>query len=421
MLRWVLLLMSALLAFHIQAQTNAVIKELEKQREALLKEIKASELLLDNSAKSIGAQLKNLSAIEAQITRQKKYITRLEQDAKAVDGEIRELEAQIKTLELELDKAKDEYAKSLRYIRSNRSIQEKLMFIFSAPSLPQIYRRARYLNEYSSYRKTQADVITVKRDSLLSKENQMKEVVAEKKKLLEETAAEQAALENKQAAQKKQLAQLQRKQSEIRNEVAQQKRKSDELNRKIDQLVQEEIERIRREEEAKAKAKESMTDRGVQMAESGTTHTSPTASAERKLSDDFEQNKGALPAPVTTPYLVVSHYGLYNVAGLRNVQLDNKGIDLQAQPEAMARAVFKGEVSAVFEYAGMKGILIRHGKYISVYCNLSTVLVKQGDTVETKQEIGKIYSNPSDGYRTVLHFQLRKETEKLNPEEWIES
>ncbi len=123
--------------------------------------------------------------------------------------------------------------------------------------------------------------------------------------------------------------------------------------------------------------------------------------------------------PMTGSCMVISHYGQYAVEGMNNVKLDNKGIDIQGHPGANARAVFNGEVSAVFPMYGLFNVLIRHGDYITVYCNLSSVSVRQGQQVSTRQIIGKVFSDTSDGGRTVLHFQLRKEREKLNPESWL--
>ena len=123
--------------------------------------------------------------------------------------------------------------------------------------------------------------------------------------------------------------------------------------------------------------------------------------------------------PITGPYIITSHYGAYAVEGLRNVKLDNKGIDIQGRPGAQARAIFDGKVAAVFQLNGLFNVLIRHGSYISVYCNLSSASVKTGENVTTKQTIGHVFSDGSDDGRTVLHFQLRHEKEKLNPESWI--
>ena len=121
--------------------------------------------------------------------------------------------------------------------------------------------------------------------------------------------------------------------------------------------------------------------------------------------------------PITGPYVIVGRYGQYAVDGLKNVRLDNKGIDIKGQAGAKARAIFDGEVSAIFKYNGLSNVLIRHGNYISVYCNLSTVTVSKGAKVTTKSEIGTIHQDASGS--AVLHFQLRKETAKLNPEKWL--
>ena len=121
--------------------------------------------------------------------------------------------------------------------------------------------------------------------------------------------------------------------------------------------------------------------------------------------------------PITGPYVVVGHYGQYQVKGLRNVKLDNKGMDIKGKSGANARAIFDGEVSAVFQYNGLTNVLVRHGSYISVYCNLSAVRVKKGSLVRARDVLGEIHTN-AEG-ETILHFQLRKETVKLNPELWI--
>ena len=175
------------------------------------------------------------------------------------------------------------------------------------------------------------------------------------------------------------------------------------------------------EEEARRKAAEAKkaaaADGTALSKKPGKIETYKTDSEDRRLSNIFERNKGILPAPITGPYAVVGHYGKYEVKGLRNVRLDNKGIDIKGKPGANARAIFDGEVSAVFQYNGLTNVLVRHGSYISVYCNLSSVRVKKGSPVKTKDILGEIHTD-KDG-NTVLHFQLRKETAKLNPELWI--
>ena len=146
-------------------------------------------------------------------------------------------------------------------------------------------------------------------------------------------------------------------------------------------------------------------------------YASPSAGDDRKLAGKFSANQGRLPVPVSGAYTVSSRYGSYNVSGLRGVTLDNKGVNLTCASPAQARAVYEGYVTAVFSVGGLKNVLIRHGSYISVYCNLAGVSVQTGQHVKARQSIGTIARDASGRY--TLHFQLRHETQKLNPERWL--
>ena len=139
--------------------------------------------------------------------------------------------------------------------------------------------------------------------------------------------------------------------------------------------------------------------------------------ADRALSTSFTANRGRLPMPITGGYSITRHYGAYNVAGLNGVQLDSKGINITGSVGAQARAVFRGEVTAIFTYGGMYNVIVRHGSYMSVYCNLSSTAVRRGQNVETRQTIGTIATDASGN--ATLQFQLRKETARLNPEAWL--
>lgn len=131
------------------------------------------------------------------------------------------------------------------------------------------------------------------------------------------------------------------------------------------------------------------------------------------LSGGFESNRGRLPMPITGSYRIVSHFGQYNVEGLKGVKLDNKGINILGKSGCMARSIYDGEVSAVFGFGGTMVVMVRHGAYISVYCNLKSVSVQKGQKVSTRQALGTV------GADNILQFQLRKERAKLNPETWL--
>lgn len=192
------------------------------------------------------------------------------------------------------------------------------------------------------------------------------------------------------------VANLQKKQKGLQNEINKKRREANQLNARIDKLIAEEIERCpqactrgsppRSGCTQEAEGKESgLPERGQQQKQTQNLwslhHEQATGNCPVTLPPTGEN----FPMPISGAYIITSHYGQYAVEGLRNVKLDNKGIDIQGKPGAQARAIFDGKVAAVFQLNGLFNVLIRHGNYISVYCNLSSASVKTGDTVKTKQ------------------------------------
>lgn len=416
------------LAVRLSAQSNQLIRELESKRGALQKQIAESESILQNTKKDVGSQLNGLAVLTGQIEERKRYILAINNDMEAIQRELASLGRQLNRLERELKDKKEKYEASVQYLYKNRSIEEKLMFIFSAKDLSQTYRRLRYVREYATYQRLQGEEILKKQEQIRKKQAERRQVMAAKENLLKEREKEKVKLEAQEKERRTMVADLQRKQKGLQNEINKKRKEANQLNARIDKLIAEEIERARKraEKEARREAatrKKAAKDRSMAAAgkavASKPLETFSMSKADRELSGDFASNRGRLPMPISGPYVIVSHYGQYAVPGLRNVKLDNKGMDIQGKAGAQARAIFNGKVAAVFQLNGLFNILIRHGSYISVYCNLSTASVKSGDTVKTKQPIGQVFSDGTDNGRTVLHFQLRREKEKLNPELWL--
>lgn len=420
MKRIFLLVLFGLSLMQLPAQSTKKIRELESQRNELQQQIAESETLLRSTKKDVKSQLDNLALLTGQIGERKKYIAAIERDMKVLNDEIYTLTRQLRTLRKELKDKKDKYEASVQYLYRNKSIQEKLMFIFSAENLSQTYRRLRYVREYADFQRLQAIEIERKQKQVNAKKTELETTRSAKEKLLKESEAEKQKLEKQEKERQTLVANLKKKQRGIQNEINKKKRSAQKLNAQIDRLIEAEIEKARKraEEEARKKAaKEGKPAPKKQAVKKGQVEKFNMNNEDRRLSGSFEKNKGILPMPITGPYVIVSHYGQYPVAGLRNVKLDNKGIDIKGKSGAKARAIFDGEVSAIFKYNGLNNILVRHGNYISVYCNLSAVSVKKGDKVSTKQSLGTVHQDASGN--VVLHFQLRKETAKLNPEGWL--
>ena len=430
MKRFFVILISCLwLAVPLFAQSNKLIRELESKRGALQKQIAESESILKDTKKDVGSQLNSLAVLTGQIEERKRYIMAINNDVEAIQRELASLERQLHGLEKDLKDKKKKYEASVQYLYKNKSIEEKLMFIFSAKNLGQTYRRMRYVREYATYQRLQGEEILKKQEQIRKKKAERQQVKAAKENLLQERESEKVKLEEQEKEKRTLVTNLQKKQKGLQNEINKKRREANQLNARIDKLIAEEIERARKraQEEARREAaarKKEESKEGKSAATETAAKSKPLeaytmSKADRELSGNFAANRGTLPMPISGADIITSRYGQYAVEGLRNVKLDNKGIDIQGKPGAQARAIFDGKVAAVFQLNGLFNVLIRHGNYISVYCNLSSASVKAGDTVKTKQSIGQVFSDGTDNGRTVLHFQLRREKEKLNPEPWL--
>ena len=397
--RFLLILISCLcLTTTISAQSNKLIKELESKRGALQQQIAETESLLKNTKKDVGSQLNGLAALTGQIEERKRYIIAINNDVEAVGREIAGLERQLRGLQRDLKDKKKKYESSVQYLYKNKSVEEKLMFYLFCQKSRADLSSPRYVREYATYQRLQGEEILKKQEQVNRKKKELQQVKVAKENLLREREGEKAKLEAQEKEKREIVAGLQKKQKGLQSEISKKRREANQLNAKIDKLIAEEIERARKRAEEEAR-REAAARRKAAAKESKSSSTGggtvpakkkaeplerfTMSKADRELSGNFVSNRGKLPMPITGPYIITSHYGQYAVEGLRNVKLDNKGIDIQGKPGAQARAIFDGKVAAVFQLNGLFNVLIRHGDYISVYCNLSSASVKSGDTVTT--------------------------------------
>ena len=337
--RFLLILISCLcLTTTISAQSNKLIKELESKRGALQQQIAETESLLKNTKKDVGSQLNGLAALTGQIEERKRYIIAINNDVEAVGREIAGLERQLRGLQRDLKDKKKKYESSVQYLYKNKSVEEKLMFIFSAKSLGQTYRRLRYVREYATYQRLQGEEILKKQEQVNRKKKELQQVKVAKENLLREREGEKAKLEAQEKEKREIVAGLQKKQKGLQSEISKKRREANQLNAKIDKLIAEEIERARKRAEEEAR-REAAARRKAAAKESKSSSTGggtvpakkkaeplerfTMSKADRELSGNFVSNRGKLPMPITGPYIITSHYGQYAVEGLRNVKLDN--------------------------------------------------------------------------------------------------
>ena len=414
-----------LLTGSVWAQNSAKVRALEKQRKAALAEIEMTNQLLEETQKTTRNSLNRLNLLAKQIKSRKQVISLLNQEITEIDKQIVESRRTISLLEKELNTKRKNYGKSVQSMYKRRSSQDKLLFILSADNFAQSIRRMRYLREYAGWQKKQAAEIVDKQKEIEGKQKALEKTRQEKRSLLGAREEENRKLQSEESNQKKEVQQLNKKQKQLKADLKKKQKQADASNRQIEKQIAEEIARA----EAKARAAREKGNTSKKRTEGGSGEERIAATkggyamtkAEKKLSEDFASNKGRLPYPLVGRYTIVSSLGEQQHQELKYVRTNNNGIDIQTTPGTDARAVFKGEVTRVFVVPGYNNsVIVRHGNYLTVYSNLSQVYVKAGDKVDTRQAIGRIFTDTEDGNATILHFQLWKERTKLNPKPWLD-
>lgn len=379
------------------AQTNALIEQMQKERAAIEQQISESEKLLAGTEGDIATQVANLNTISALLKERKKLLEQTKKDIRSLNAQTLKLETEIKQLQSEYDECSNRYADACRFYQHQQVSFNPITFLFSSSTFKQLTRRMRYIGEYSSSLESLAVEIKEKQDTLKSKKAQIELAREEKLILQKEQQKNEAAVAAEEKSQRAIVNKLKSKRTALKREIQSQQKKITELNKEIDRQIQLAI---------KEQQKETQTGGALKVEE------------DIKLTGSFESNKGKLPIPITGSYLIVGNYGVQNVAGMKDVKINNLGIDIQGTEGSQARVIFNGVVTTVFQQGkGQIGVLVRHGKYISVYCNLSEIAVKKGDELKTGDIIGNIHK--SDNGQRILHFQLHKETAKLNPMDWL--
>ena len=408
MKRNILLILFLSVTLFIEGQTNSVIEKMRKERAEMEDQIARQEKILVSTESDISSQVKNLDIITAKLKERTRILEKTRSEIRSLDRESMRLEKEIVQLETEYELCKDRYADACRFYQHQNTGFNVLTFILATESFREMSRRARYVSEYSNSLMEMADEISHKKDTLEDRKAQVELIKVEKVSLQEVQKKNEEEARKEEKQQKTLVSQLKDKRSQLKKEISAKQKKMNDLSKEIDRQIQL---AIKEEQEQKIKQQQQQNQQQSQQQLNA-------AQADIRLSGSFESNKGKLPMPITGPYLVVGEYGVQQVAGMKDVKTNNLGIDIQGKEGAQAKAVFDGTVSSIFQQGkGQIGVLIRHGSYISVYCNLSETRLKKGDTVKISDIVGNIQTS-EDG-TPVLHFQLHKESTRLNPSDWL--
>lgn len=416
-------------------RTMSTVKQEQRRAEKTLKD--AGKKLNDNTRRT-EQELVRLNQLEGEIKEKNREIDNIRTSLSAIDSDIKVAGDSLAVLEKNLAALKTRYAAALRKMQGNFRSKNLITFLFSASSFSDVTARYRYLREFSDWRKRKMQEISKASNLLGSQRRQLGSLQSERRKTLSSLTENESQLRSKRDETDKVVAKLKKEGSQLQKTIDNNQRKLKKLENELDRMI---IAEQKRQAEAQRKAEQAARQKKQQTASKnkkqpqGKTVEKPSASSKgnsemaavtsgnaesRALSGSFESNRGRLLFPVRGRYTIVKGFGRQTHPDLPNVVTDNPGIDIAASEGAKARSIFEGTVSGIFSQDGYnKVVMVRHGSYISIYANLSSINVRMGEKVRANQDLGTIYRDPEYGNKPVLHFELRRERAKLNPMQWI--
>ena len=407
--RTLLILLLALL-FSASGFAQRSKASLEKQIKSLQKEIASANQLLKETSKNKEVTLNQVSLTEKKIKNRPKLINACNEQIKVLEQDINRGEANIASLNGTLKTLRQEYSKMVVFAYKNRSHYDKLEFLFASEDFNQALQRSRYIRQFTEARKTKMDQIASTQKKVHAELEALRKNKEEQATLLAEQKNQQEQLIKEKEELNAQVKQLKKKEGNIQQNIKDKQAQAKKFQKEIDKIIAEEIRKAN--EKAAKEAKNTKTSKNTKPDKMALTPS------EKALSSSFSANKGRLPWPVERG-VISSSYGKHASSVSSKVTVTNNGIDIATAADAKARCVFEGVVvSVVKPSASNIGVIIRHGDYFTVYSQLDEVYVSRGDKVKTKQQIGKVHTDKSEG-KTEIHFELRHGTECQNPAAWL--
>jgi murein hydrolase activator len=377
----------------IWSQTE--VDKVKKQKEKTLKEIEYANKLLDETRDKTKASLAEINLINQKLKKRQEYINALEAETALVSQKVDTYSGEISRIEEEILRLKKIYADLVVRSYKNQWKNYYLMYFLASDNLNQFYQRLRFVRIYYSYIESQKTKLDELKSDLIKKNNELRGVLQEKNSLMGTTKKEYSKIQEEGSRKTVVLNTLKRKQSEIEREIRDKENVAKRLDSEITRIIE--------------------SERKKTVKSSGRAVLTP---ADQIVSSDFEKNRGRLPWP-TAEGIVSGKYGEHEHPDFKSVKIRNDGIYISTSRGEDVRSIFRGVVSKVFSIPGENyTVIIKHGNYYTLYHNLVDVRVKAGQHVETKEILGKVFTD-EETKETTLYFQIWKETERNDPELWL--
>jgi septal ring factor EnvC (AmiA/AmiB activator) len=371
------------------AQTKA---ELEERRKATLNEIMYVDNMLKSTAKQKEESMNAIKIIGNKLNLRESVIRGMRDEINLFSDRIDLNSVAIGMMESDLIDLKNDYARAVINSYKAKKENPELVYILSAKDFNQGYKRLKYLQQVTKFRRRESEIIMELKDQIQTSKERLQNDLSRISDLKSREEKQKSLLQSEQNKKQAMVQSLSKKERQLRKELEEKKRVASKIESEIARIIEEEKKKVIK---------------------------SDNTPEQKLIGENFAENKGRLPWPVEKG-IITSQFGIQKHPVLKYVTEDNIGIEITSLGKTSVRSIFKGEVTSVFPIRGANmTVIIRHGKYLSVYQNIIDIKVKKGDKVETKQEIGNVFCETEKGNKAILKFMIFEENEKLDPESWI--
>ncbi len=374
---------------NLSAQTKA---ELEQKRNATLNEISYVDNMLKSTSRKKVESMNEIKIIGNKLYLRESVIRGMRDEINLVTERIDMNTLAINMMENDLVELKNDYARAVINLYKSKKENPELVYILSAKDFNQGYKRLKYLQQITKFRRRESETIMELKDQIQSTKERLENDLSKISVLKTREEQQKSLLQSEQEKKQQMVQSLSKKERQLKKELEEKKEIAEKIEKEIARMID-------------AERKKAIK--------------SDNTPEQKLIGENFSENKGRLPWPVEKG-IITSQFGIQKHPVLKYVTENNIGIEITSLGNTAVRSVFKGEVASIFAIKGANAtIIIRHGKYLSVYQNVVDLKVKQGDKVDTKQEIGSVFCDTENGNKAILKFMIFEEKVKLDPESWI--
>ena len=425
--RFLIILVIALLGAsggNAAKKKQRTIRSAQTEQQATQKKIKETTKKLNDNSAQTEKELNKLNLLRGEITQKERQILETRSQIDTLSNSITKAQDQLDDLNNRLEQLKNAYKTALRRLQGTQYATNELAYIFGSESFTKAYSRIRYTQEFANWRRRKSKEIKETLAKIEQKKAQLATLHSERATSLSALSSDQAILKAKQDETDKTVAKLQRDGVNLQRALDKEKKRLKSIDNEISKMI--EVERREREQQKKKQqdqkkggtTKQKDSKPAPAKSKGGTTATKPKTKIDNSdpdaaMTSKFAAGKGSMLFPVASPYRIVAKYGS------SNGQPYNTGIEIVLDGSANVRSIFEGTVSRIFQnHDGNYSIMVRHGAYITVYYNIGSLSVKAKEKVTAGQTLGRAATDARYG-KPMLHFEVRKGSETLNPLSWV--